>query len=574
MKTKTVFKIVCSVMLSFMFNSCETEDNLQPEGEWELSAPVILTPTADQSIVLDQDTPSESVTFSWESAVSSEGYAVTYDVLIAPAGTTDFSESIFTSESSNNGTNTSLSLSYEALDQTLAFAGFPENETTQLTVAVQANSLSKSSLSTSNISITRFETGALPQSLYISGTATENNNDLSQAIALRRLTDSNGTLSNVHEVYTSLVAGESYKFYSERSLPALEFGGSDGNIVAFGDAIVASNSGPFRIKVDLETNTYELLQINYWSMVGTPIIGGWAGDEPLDYQGNGVWKASIDLLETGGFVFRANGDWAYLLKRIVGTPNTLILENDAANQGVTFEDIPNNQTGSYFVTLDLSAENYTYSFEIDDTVVAPIYTPSQLFLFENGNMIEEFSLSGDTFSSARFIPMQASNTYTLNSASDGNGTSYTVDGILADSVTPDGDLVSDTVTLLENNNSFSVLTDRALRFSIDFSAPELTWTYYNFKLFHWQVWDEREEIQMTYSHPNTFTVTANLTAGSDSKFISPWDFDLGSDNPTALTGNLINAGGSNMLNIETDGSYTVTIILNDDYQTGTYEFAQ
>lgn len=574
MKTKNLFKVLFSVMLSFTFNSCETEGNLEPEGEWELSAPVILTPTTDQSIVLDQDTPSESVTFSWDPAVSSAGYAVTYEVLMAPAGTTDFSEPFFISESSNNGTNTSLSLSYEALDQALAFAGFPANEVVQVTFAVRANSLSKSSLSTENISITRFETETLPQSLYISGTATENNDDLSQAIALRRLTDSNGTLSNVYEVYTSLIAGESYKFYSERSLPALQFGGSDGNIVSFGDAIVASDSGQFRIKVDLDNNTYELLQINFWSMVGTPINGGWGGDEPLDYQGNGVWKASINLLETGGFVFRANGDWSYLLKRIVGTPNTLVMESDAGNQGVTFEDIPNNQTGLYFVTLDLSAENYTYSFEVDDTVVDPIDTPAQLFLLENGSMIEEFSLSGDVFSSNRFIPMQASNTYTLNSASDGSGTSYSVGSILADSATPDGDLVSDTITLLENNNSFSVLTDRALRFSIDFSVPELTWTYYNFKLFHWQVWDDREEFPMTYSHPNTFTVTTNLIAGSDSKFISPWDFDLGSDNPTALTGNLINGGGANLLNIDTDGSYTVTIILNDDYQTGTYEFEQ
>jgi len=574
MKTKNLFIVLFCIIFSFTFNSCETENNLDPEGQWELSAPVILTPTTDQSIVLDQDTPSESVTFSWEPAVSSEGYAVTYEVLMVPAGTTDFSAPIFTSESSNNGTNTSLSISYEALDQALAFSGFPANEVAQITFAIKANSLSKSSQSTSNISIMRFEDEGLPQSLYISGTATENNNDLSQAIALRRLNDSNGSLSNTYEVYTSLIAGETYKFYSERSLPALEFGGSDGNIVSFGDAIVANDSGQFRIKVDLDNNTYELLQINFWSMVGTPINGGWGGDEPLDYQGNGIWKASINLLNTGGFVFRANGDWGYLLKRVVGTPNTLVLEGDAGNQGVSFEDVPNNQTGLYFVTLDLSAENYTYSFEIDDTVIEPIDTPTQLFLFENGAMIEEFSLSGDTFSSTRFIPMQASNTYTLNSDANGSGTSYSVSGVLADSATPDGDLVSDAITLLENSNSFSVLTDRALRFNIDFSTPELTWTYYNIKLFHWQVWDDREEIQMTYSHPNTFTVTANLTAGYDSKFISPWDFDFGSDNPTSLTGNLINGGGSNMVNINTDGSYTATIILNDDYQSGTYEFAQ
>jgi len=279
-------------------------------------------------------------------------------------------------------------------------------------------------------------------------------------------------------------------------------------------------------------------------------------------------------MESGGFVFRANGDWSYLLKQIVGTTNTLVLEADASSQGVSVEDISNNPVGLYFVTLDLSADNYNYSFEIDDTIIEPIVTPTQLFLFENGNMIEEFSIDGDTFSSNHYIPMQASNVYSLNSAADGSGTSYTINQPLADSTTPDGDLVSDTLTLIESNNTFSVITDRALQFSIDFSAPTLTWTYYNIKLFHWQVWDDRQEIAMTYNHPNTYTVTTNLTAGYDSKFISPWDLDFGSDNPTALTGNLINGGGSNLLNINTDGSYTVTIILNNDYQTGTYEFAQ
>ena len=370
------------------------------------------------------------------------------------------------------------------------------------------------------------------------------------------------------------MAGESYKFYSERSLPALQFGGSDGTIEAFGDAIVAENSGVYRITVNLDNNTYQLLQIDFWSMVGTPINGGWGGDEPLDYKGNGIWQASINLIETGGFAFRANGDWGYLLKRIVSTPNSLVLESDASNQGLTVEDIPNNQTGLYIVTLDLSAENYNYTFEMDDTVVAPIETPAQLFLFENGTMIQELALNGDVFSTDRFIPVQASNSYTLNSASDGSGVAYSVNGQLGDSLIPDGDLVSDALTLVENNNTFTLVSDRAIRFSINFSTPELTWSYYNFKLFHWQNWDDRVELPMTYSHPNTFTITADLIAGSESKFISPWDFDMGGDNPTESTGNLINGGGSNLVNINNDGSYTVTIILEDDYQSGTYEFAQ
>ncbi len=574
MKMKRLLLKTGILIFAFAFTACEKEDNLQPEGQWDLSEAVILAPTADQTIILDEDTPNETITFNWDPAESSAGYAVTYEVLIKPSNATDFSAPIFASESYNNGTATALSVSYADMDEALAFAGFLANQEAEITFAIKAISLSKTSMATSELKVTRFETEALPQTLYISGTATENSNDLSQAIALKRLTDSNGALSNNYEVYTSLVAGETYMFYSERSLPALQFGGSDGSIEPFGDAIVAENSGVYRITVNLDNNTYQLLQIDFWSMVGTPINGGWGGDEPLDYKGNGIWQASINLIETGGFVFRANGDWGYLLKRVVGTPNSLVLESDAGNQGVTVEDIPNNQTGLYIVTLDLSAENYNYAFEMDDTVVAPIETPAQLFLFENGTMIQELALNGDVFSTDRFIPMQASNSYTLNSASDGSGIAYSVNGLLGDSLIPDGDLVSDALTLVENNNTFTLVSDRAIRFSINFSTPELTWSYYNFKLFHWQNWDDRVELPMTYSHPNTFTITADLIAGSESKFISPWDFDMGSDSPTESTGNLINGGGSNLVNINSDGSYTVTIILEDDYQSGTYEFAQ
>jgi hypothetical protein len=571
---KKITYLLIFACIGLLLSSCEEEENMQPEGQWELSDPEINLPTADELIILDQDTPNETVTISWEPAQSSAGYAVTYDVIVNTSDSSEDETPLLSEPASNNGTGTSLSISYQDLDQALAFGGYAAGSEVDVQISVQAKSLSKTSTSTIQLKALRFQDEILPQNLFIAGTATETGEELAQAMALKRLTDTNGTLSNVYEVYTKLDQEGTYKFYSERSLPALEYGGADGALEFFGTPIAVDNSGEYRIRVDLDNNTYELLEINFWSMVGTPINGGWGGDEPLEYQGEGVWRASINLIATGGFAFRANGDWNYLLKRIVGTPNQLVLENDATDQGFTVEDIPNNQIGQYFVTLDFSTDNYTYSFEVDETVTEPIETPSQLFLLENGSMIEEFSKDGDVFSTNRFIPMQADNSYTLNTEVDGSGNSYSVNALLADSVTPDADVVTDALTLVENNNSISLVSNRSLRLSIDFSAPELVWTYYNFKLFHWQVWEDRDEFPMTYVHPNTYTITTNLSAGFDSKFISPWDFDLGSDSPNALTGNLINGGGSNIQNISTDGSYTVTIVLDDDYQTGTYEFVE
>jgi hypothetical protein len=77
---------------------------------------------------------------------------------------------------------------------------------------------------------------------------------------------------------------------------------------------------------------------------------------------------------------------------------------------------------------------------------------------------------------------------------------------------------------------------------------------------------------MTYEHPNTYKIDANVTANYDMKFISPWDFDFGSETPNDITGALTNGGGSNIKNVSEDGSYQITIILDNNYEKGTYQY--
>ena len=562
-------KLLSIILLGSLLFSCEQEESLQQQGLWTLSEPSLISEGLDSTILLDETTPNDNITLSWNEAESSAGFAVTYEVLIDTEGS-DFSDPIISTVSSNRGQGNSVSMNYATLDEALSFSGFRAGEVANLQWAVRATSLTRTSLAISNLSIQRFQNESLPSRLFISGTATENNDDLENAIPMRRLTNASGALSNSYEVYTSLIAGGSYKFYSQPSSQSVQYGADEeGNIQVAGTDIIAENDGVYRISVDLNTNTISLLKIDFWSMVGAPIVNAWEGDEPLDYQGNGVWSASINLINTGGFLFRGNADWALVLKRVIGTPNTVAFENDAPNQGLEVENIPSEQIGLFTVTLDLSANAYTYTFERDTTI------PTELYLFENGIMIEQFDASGSVFTIPTFVPMQASANYTLNTAVDGSGTSYSVNENLADSLTPDGDKVSDVQTLLQNDNTFSVVTDRALRLVVDLNAPNITWTYYNFKLFHWEGndFDQRVENVMAYEHPNTFIVTANLNAGFNSKFISPWDFDLGAINPAVLSGEA-SVSGLNILNIENTGSYTVTITLNPDYQTGSFEFVQ
>jgi hypothetical protein len=571
---KKYFILIAAIFSAAIWSSCE-EDNVAPLGNWEIAPSVIVLPENDTEILLDELTPNATQTFSWTPAIPTARYAVTYSIVMDTLGSETFDTPILEIPSSSNGKETSLAITNKELDTYLSYAGYLPNEFANVTWAVKAKVLDKAVYTPQDIMIKRFSTEIIPTRLYVSGTATENNNVLANAIEMKRLASANGTLSNKHEIYTSLISGKKYEFFSEKTLPCHRYGtNADGVLTKSGLAITANESGQFRISVDLDAKTYSLLKIEKWSIVGSPISGGWGGDVPLEYQGGGIWKSSVDLVATGGFAFRANGDWSYMLKKTQEAGSTLVMESDAASQGLTVQDVPSNNVGKYFVTLNLSSTGYNYSFVLDNTAPAPIATPNSLFLIANGSSILEFSKNGDIFSSTKFIPFQSTVNYTLNTQANGLGTSYSIGGLLGTSSTTTADKVTGNNVLTSSNNPFNSSVTRGLRLRIDFGQSKINWEYYNFKLFHWQNWDTRNEFVMTYQHPNTYKITTALNANYEMKFISPWDFEMGSSTPTVLSGNLINTGGSNMTCITTSGTYTATIVLSDDYQTATYTFVQ
>lgn len=580
---KTLYKNILFLIFAVItLVACETENNLQPEGLWELSNPTISSPS-DGSINLDQTTPNELITFTWNAAQSSAGYIVTYKIVIDTLGTTEFDTPIFELVPGNGGKDLSASISYEALDAALSFAGYPANSDAQLSWAIIASSINKQTTDIKNITVNRFEDEIIPERLFLSGTAAENSNNLAEAISLRRLNNSDGNPSNIFEVYTSLTAGNSFKLYSEQSLPALIYGGTnDGEIIKSGPAFSVAEDGQYRIRIDLDTNTFSMLKIERWNMKGSPIIGGWGSDEPLEYMGGGVWQATIDLVSTGGFLFRADvngaGYWDYLFKRVVGTANSLIIESDAGSQGLSYEDIPSEEIGTMIVTLDLSSNAYTYSIVKDPTAAGPIETPDTLFLFVNNTMVEEMTKDEDVFKNSVFFALQNGDQVTVNTAADGTGNSYTMATSIGATDAPDAANVIVKSDLSEGAGAIPVERDQAYKFSLDFANAKFQWNYYNLFLFHWdeinQKWDDRNEYLLTYSHPFKFSSSVALKTNFDMKFFSPWDNDFGGDNPSALSGGMTNKGGSNIRNITTDGNYQVNVEVTNDYATGTYEFVQ
>lgn len=568
---KLLYKITRFTVALTLAVSCEKESNLDPEGQWTLSNPALIEDNLDSTIILDETTPNDNLTLSWEEATSSAGFAVSYEVFIDGVNT-EFTTPVIARESSNSGELNSISINYRDLDEALSFLEIKAGEIAEVQWAVRATSLTRTSMATGKLKLQRFASESLPSRLFLSGTATENDNNIENAIPMRRLRDVTGRLTNQYEVYTSLKNGGTFKFYSQPSSRSLNFGfDSENNIEIFGNEIEANEDGVYRISVDLENKTLQLLKIDFWSVVGAPIENAWNGDEPLEYQGNGVFSRVINFINTGNYLFRANKDWALVLKNIVGTTNTVAFEADAKSQGVEVEDLSASESGLFLVTLDLSGDNYTVTLE--KTTVAPpqIEIPQQLFLLENGTAIAELVNSNNIFSNSDFIPLQANNSYRLNSLADGSGINYSLLTALGNSTNPGGDKVSESENIVQSDDAITIVEDRAFQISVDFNSQKLNWTYYNFKLFHWVDWPNRSEIPMMYVHPNIYTITAPLTTGYNSKFISPWDFDLGASNPSSLAGDAA-VGGADINNIDSDGTYTVTITLNSDYQSGNYEF--
>jgi hypothetical protein len=190
--------------------------------------------------------------------------------------------------------------------------------------------------------------------------------------------------------------------------------------------------------------------------------------------------------------------------------------------------------------------------------------------------VAELTKDGTTFKSGVFLALEAGKEYTLNSANNGSGTSFSTTAKIGETTTPDADAVTVPVDFGAGSGAIAVTRSQAYQLTLNFATGKLTWKYYNIKLFHWDDagggWDARTENLMTYKHPYIFEGTFALKANFDSKFNSPWDVQFGT-NATALSGSMTN-GGPNFKGITQAGTYKATITVSNDYKTAEYAFVK
>ncbi|MHA7060150.1 SusE domain-containing protein [Aquimarina sp. M1] len=577
MKTKMNIKHFWFLLLSLLFItiSCEEEEsNVSEISSWELSEATITYPEDNFSFDLDKDNREDVLRFEWEKPASERDYLITYTWLLDTENG-DFSDPLLKVASPDDGTQTFAEVPYFMLDQALSNIGIEPNELVNVKWGVEATSISNTSLSAHIISLRRFDTQGPPQQLYLSGAASEAGTDISNALLMNKIKRADGTDTNTFQIYSALESGLTYNFYSDNSSQASVYTSDGGTIINGNTGIIAPESGVYRITVDFDTETLSLFKIDKWSIVGNVIPNGWGGDVPLSYAGNGVWQAHIELMDADAgdpnkrFIFRANDDWGQVFKRISGTSSELAFEGTGDDLGYNLEDVPVDQLGRFIITLTLNGNGYRYAIEEDPD--PDTGSPDQLFLFADGVLEAEFIKNGDIFI-YEFLDVDITINYTIVEHQDGSGNAYSFLGNIGET-SEESDKVSGSGTFEVGNTAVTFAKNQAFRIQLDFGSDTLSWDYYNFKLFHWDVWDTRQEIVMTYVGDYSWEITADLTAGHNSKFITPWDFQYGGTVPDALNGDLINNGGEDINNIIEDGTYSVTMNLSSDFSTGTYSFS-
>ncbi|MCC8187482.1 MAG: hypothetical protein LIP08_08230 [Bacteroides sp.] len=125
-------------------------------------------------------------------------------------------------------------------------------------------------------------------------------------------------------------------------------GATDGLLESPGGNLEAT-PGFYRLVVDLENLTYEIIPATTWGIIGNATPGGWDNETPMTYDSQAnTWSVTLDMIEGGEYKFRANNDWVI---SVGGSASSLIY--NAGN--LTFDQSSGNYTIVMYLENDLNS---------------------------------------------------------------------------------------------------------------------------------------------------------------------------------------------------------------------------
>lgn len=210
---------------------------------------------------------------------------------------------------------------------------------------------------------------------------------------------------------------------------------------------------------------------------------------------------------------------------------------------------------------------------------APTVAPASLYLILSAGSSVELIKEGSVFSTPVYVPLEDSKDYSFNTKADGSGTTYCIkEPLSAYEYANDDKVVWDDPLLevVQGKGKFNVARSQAYKLSLDFSKAQLSWQYYNIKLFYYTNWEQRNEVQLSYKHPLTFEKVLALPANNNLKFysVNPDWYEWGGADENSLTGTLTLSGGKDIIAVKEAANYKVSITLNNSLAQGTYSFTK
>ncbi|AZQ65033.1 T9SS type A sorting domain-containing protein [Flammeovirga pectinis] len=207
-----------------------------------------------------------------------------------------------------------------------------------------------------------------PENLYLTGSALDDDKDR----LFNYSPDVDTLFSNIFYAYVPLIEGESFTLYNmNENQEQIAYGiDAEGTLVQDGDPITVTETAPYRVKIDFNTQSIVVEKITNWKLVGTQTPGSWGSSEgpEIEYQGGSIWQSTVTLQrdenETYDAMLLRMND-SYLMGSLWSNFSKLSYKDDEdIFGGIRNFPLPD---GEYIFTLDL--ENYTYLVEapaVDD----------------------------------------------------------------------------------------------------------------------------------------------------------------------------------------------------------------
>ncbi len=595
--------IILLSVFTLLLTACKKTDlaGNDPTGEGLVQF-TLLTPSSGTKLVLNAATPSQPVSFTWNPSKPGLTTAPTYKVVAVLRNGGNFEQPMLEFASGNGGAATSLSLTYQQLDQALQTKGIGAGVTTELTWSVKADNGDVTVLATTgfNLTVTRFQNGSTPFKLLapvptttaidINPTSTTDNFTFrwtksipaagspavtySILFAERKL-DPNGNEIPVNWATSTLfrissnnggtdsLATVSYKRLSDS---IAVHGWADISLQANLKWTVEATSGNWKQLSDYQNNLFILRQVKLY-LVGD--ITGWDINNPFelitdkksDRYGK-VFYTYFNVTSSAQFLFiKTKGDWGSKYGITGGSGPTYDVGFNAGG------DFHINTPGIYRLTIDIAA-NKAYIQQKQVGVVGNMQG------WDPGNPIYGGYVKRDHF--LIIAPSSGSDNFKFH------------DGPVWDNSTPDkarwwGDVGNGNLDVDGSGGDITANSTPRTRLIWDGTngqqlkferSPALEMRVVGNGIQGVAEWNPGVSPQMTYSGNGIWTLTLTLIGNKEIKFLAGNDWgafdyedDSGGSTATGTPRKIKWTGGDNFKTPAAGGVYTIT--LNEYTQTVT-----